>query len=213
MTELLTPPRKKRNPFSRGRHAVRMGVEGNSRLTSAAALVLLILLAIEGVTVLRVRSLLTPHVFVGMLLIPPILVKISSTLWRFGNYYRGTSDYRRKGQPPVPLRVLGPFVIILTVLLFGSGVLLLLGPISLRGQLLQLHQVSFVLWFLAMTVHVLSHLGETARLSTKDWSPRVRRYVAGSRSRRATLGLSVVAGLFLAFLTIPYVGVWLGRSG
>jgi len=62
MTELLTPPRKKRNPFSRGRHAVRMGVEGNSRLTSATALVLLILLAIEGVTVLRVRSLLTPHV-------------------------------------------------------------------------------------------------------------------------------------------------------
>lgn len=212
MTGLLVPPRRKKRLFSRGRHALRFGAEGNARLTSATALVLLVLLAIEGVTVLRVRSLLTPHVFVGMLLIPPIVVKIASTLWRFVNYYRGPGDYQEKGPPPAPLRVLGPFVIILTVLLFGSGVLLLLGPTSLMGPLLQLHQVSFVLWFLAMTVHVVSHLAETARLSTKDWSPRAKLQVAGSRARRVLLGSSLLAGLILAYVTIPYVGVWLGRT-
>lgn len=213
MTGVLSPTRKRKKPFTRGRHAERMGVEANSRLTSTTALVLLILLAIEGITVLRVRSLLTAHVFVGMLLIPPVLVKIASTLWRFANYYRGTSDYKRKGLPLAALRVLGPFVVILTVVMFGSGVLLLLGPASMRPLMLQLHQASFVLWFLAMSVHVLSHLGETARLSTKDWTTRARRQVAGSGSRRLILGISMAMGLLLAFVTIPHVGAWLGQTG
>jgi hypothetical protein len=189
-----------------------MGVEANSRLSSTTALVLLVLLALEGITVLRVRSLLTAHVFIGMLLIPPVLVKIASTLWRFANFYRGTSDYKRKGPPLTVLRILGPFVVILTVVLFASGVLLLLGPASMRPSMLQLHQASFVLWFLAMAVHVLSHLGETARLSTKDWTIRARRHVAGSGSRRLLLGVSMALGLLLAFVTIPYVGVWLGQG-
>jgi hypothetical protein len=79
--------------------------------------------------------------------------------------------------------------------------------------MLQLHQASFVLWFLAMSVHVLSHLGETARLSTKDWTTRARRQVAGSGSRRLILGISMAMGLLLAFVTIPHVGAWLGQTG
>ncbi len=58
-------------------------VESNARLTGSAAAVLLLLLAIEGVTVLRVRALLTLHVFIGMLLVPPVLLKVGSTTWRF----------------------------------------------------------------------------------------------------------------------------------
>lgn len=38
------------------------------------------------------------------------------------------------------------------------------GP-SLRQELLTLHKASFVLWFIAMTVHVLGHLTDTARLA------------------------------------------------
>jgi hypothetical protein len=38
------------------------GVAANARLTAASAAVLLVLLAAEGVTILRVRELLTPHV-------------------------------------------------------------------------------------------------------------------------------------------------------
>ena len=37
----------------------------NARLTASNAVVLLALLAAEGVTILRVRALLTPHVFIG----------------------------------------------------------------------------------------------------------------------------------------------------
>jgi len=45
-------------------------VAGNARLTAANAAVLLVLLAVEGVTILRIRPLLSPHVFIGMVLIP-----------------------------------------------------------------------------------------------------------------------------------------------
>jgi hypothetical protein len=183
-------------------------VEANERLTSSTALVLLVLLAIEGVTVLRVHSLLTLHVFVGMLLIPPVLVKVSSTTWRFARYYLGSPEYRHKGPPPMALRVSGPFVVALTVVLFGTGVLLLFGPVAWRGRLLQLHQVSFFIWFALMAVHVLGHLGDLARLSTKDWARRTRGLVPGSRVRRLAITLSLVAGLVLALLTVSRVGPW-----
>jgi hypothetical protein len=55
------------------------GVAANARLTASNAAVLLVLLAIEGVTVLRVRALLAPHVFIGVVLIPPVLLKVAST--------------------------------------------------------------------------------------------------------------------------------------
>src|SRR6516162_11181634 len=83
------------------------GVEANARLTGSTAAVLLVLLAAEGVTVLSVHSLLTPHVFIGMLLVPPVLLKVGSTGWRFVRYYRGSGAYRRKGPPPLLLRLLG----------------------------------------------------------------------------------------------------------
>ena len=86
--------------------------------------------AAEGVTILRVHRLLTPHVFIGVVLIPPVLLKVASTTWRFTRYYTGAAAYRRKGPPPVLLRLLGPVVVILTLVLLFSGVGLLLvsGP-------------------------------------------------------------------------------------
>ena len=187
---------------------MQMGVNANERLTSSTALVLLILLAVEGVTVLQVQTLLTLHVFVGMLLVPPVLVKLGSTLWRFAKYYGGSDDYRRKGPPPVALRVLGPFVALLTIVLFASGILLVLGPTSLRIQFLLLHKASFFLWFAFMTIHVLVHFGETMRLSTKDWTSRARQVVAGSKIRRRAMYATLVIGLVLAFVTIPHLGSW-----
>jgi hypothetical protein len=192
------------------RRTRRFGAEANARLTSSTALVLLVLLAIEGVTVLQVRSMLTLHVFVGMLLVPPVLVKLASTFWRFAKYYSGSREYREKGPPPVALRLLGPFVALLTVILFASGILLLVGPVAWRGTTLLAHQASFVLWFGAMTIHVLGHFKETISLSTKDWVRRTRVRVAGSRWRRLAITSSITGGLVLAAVTVPYVGPWLG---
>jgi hypothetical protein len=184
-----------------------LGADANARLTSSTALVLLVLLALEGVTVLQVRSFLTLHVFIGMLLVPPVLVKLASTVWRFAKYYTGSQEYREKGPPPTVLRVLGPFVAVTTIIMFASGILLLLGPMSWRPDTLLVHQASFVVWFACMTVHVLGHLKETAQLSTKDWVRHSR--VAGSRARRLVMTTSLAIGVLIAFVTIPTVGPWL----
>jgi hypothetical protein len=198
-------------PGRAGRRARRddAGVSGNARLTAANAALLLVLLAIEGVTVLRVRALLTPHVFVGMVLVPPVLLKVASTGWRFARYYGGAPAYQRKGPPPVLLRLLGPVVVLLTVVLFASGVGLLLVGRSWLPLLLKVHKASFILWFGAMTIHVLGHLGEVFRLAPRDWLRRTRRDVTGAGARQWLIAASLVVGILLGVLFLGRVGPWL----
>ena len=97
------------------------GVDGNARLTGAVGALLFVLLFVEGVTILRIRQLIGVHVFVGLLLVPPVLLKTGSTVYRFYRYYTGSGPYVRKGPPHPLLRLAGPFVILLTLILFGSG--------------------------------------------------------------------------------------------
>ena len=131
-----------------------------------------------------------------------MLLKIGSTSWRFVRYYRGSPAYRRKGPPPALLRLLGPVVVILTVGVLASGVALVLAPHSLRHTLLFIHKASFVLWFGAMTIHVLGHLVETARLAPKDWLHRTRQDVAGATARLWALAASLVAGVILGVVML-----------
>ena len=188
------------------------GVEANARLTASGAAVLLVVLAVEGATILRIRELISPHVFLGMLLIPPVLVKMASTGYRFARYYLGAPAYRRKGAPPILLRLLGPVVVILTVVLLASGVALLLASPAWSQQLLFVHKASFVLWFLAMTVHVLGHLAEVARLAPRDWLRRARRDVRGAGSRQWLIAGSLVAGVLLGLAMLSRVGPWLATA-
>jgi hypothetical protein len=188
------------------------GAASNARLTASNAAALLVLLAAEGVTILRVRPLISPHVFLGMLLIPPVLVKLGSTGYRFVRYYTGAPAYRRKGPPPVLLRLLGPVVVILTAVLLASGVALLLASPAWSAQLLFVHKASFVLWFFAMTVHVLGHLGEVARLAPRDWMRRARRDVRGAGGRQWLLAASLVAGALLGLAMLARVGPWLASA-
>jgi len=188
------------------------GVEANARLTASGAAVLLVVLAVEGATILRIRELISPHVFLGMLLIPPVLVKMASTGYRFARYYLGAPAYRRKGPPPILLRLLGPVVVILTVVLLASGVALLLASPAWSQPLLFVHKASFVLWFLAMTVHVLGHLAEVARLAPRDWLRRARRDVRGAGSRQWLIAGSLVAGVLLGLAMLSRVGPWLATA-
>jgi len=185
------------------------GVMGNARLTSTLVSVLLILLAIEGVTVLHVGSLLTLHVFLGLVLIPPIALKIASTGYRFVRYYTGAPAYRRKGPPAPLLRLLGPLVVLLTVVLFASGVALLFVGSGLRSLLLTTHQASFIAWFLVMTVHVLGHIRETAALAPRDFYWRTRAHVTGAGRRQWALAASLLLGLVLATLLVGQVSHFL----
>jgi hypothetical protein len=81
------------------------GTDGNERLTGSTGAVLIVLFAVEGLTVLSLSTLLSWHVFIGVALIPPVLLKLGSTGYRFVRYYAKSEAYVRKGSPPLPLRV------------------------------------------------------------------------------------------------------------
>lgn len=184
----------------------RPGPEGNERLTATIGAVLLVLLAIEGATLLFLRSLISVHVFVGMLLVPPVALKLASTSWRFFRYYAGDPPYVRRG-PPAPLLrfVVAPVVVLSTLLLFGTGIsLIALGP---RHQFaVGLHKAAFVVWFGAMAVHVLAYTLRLPRLVGADLRRRTR--LRGTALRRWVLAASLVAGTTLAVWTLPLAHAW-----
>lgn len=196
-------------PGERLRRLLRGGSDGNERLTAATAVVLLVLLAAEGLTVVAIRQLLLPHVFLGFLLIPPVLLKLASTGWRMTSYYRGTEEYVRRGPPAFLLRVLvAPLVVASTVALFATGIAVV--ALGRRGLLLGLHKASFIVWFGAMSVHVLAHLLELPRLVTVDWWRRDR--LAGRRARQFLLAGALVAGLIAGIAAIPLADHWQDRT-
>jgi hypothetical protein len=212
MTSPARSLRTRARPPSRRRDTTG-GADGNERLTAAAGAVLLVLFAAEGVTILAVRQLLTLHFFLGMLLIGPVLLKASSTIYRFARYYAGAPDYRRKGPPVLPLRLLGPFVLATSFAVIGTGVALGYTGHS-PGLWLFAHKAAFVLWFGVMTIHVLAHVWRLPRLLAGDLRSgagyRAREVLAGRRARWLLLTASVLTGVLLAVLTFHQAGAWLG---
>jgi membrane protein implicated in regulation of membrane protease activity len=121
----------------------------------STGLILLVLLAVETLTTLALRSYLPVHIFLGLLLLPPVGLKLASTGWRFMRYYTRNKPYRLEGPPRLLLRVLAPLLVASTLTLFGSGVALLIVGHG-GGLLLGLHAVSFGVWGVVMIVHVLA---------------------------------------------------------
>jgi hypothetical protein len=184
------------------------GPEGNARLTGMTGALLLVLLAVEGVTILLLRPLLSVHIFVGMLLIPPVVLKLASTGWRFARYYTGAVRYRAKGPPQLLMRMLAPLVVAATAGLFATGVaLIVLGPHSGRGMVLGLHKASFVVWLVVIGIHVLAYAARLPRLLAADFRPR--EHTDGSLLRRGALAAALVTSVTLAAATFPFAGPWL----
>ncbi len=184
------------------------GVTGNSRLTAALGAVLFVAFAVEGVTLLvGVNQMFAVHIFVGVLVVPPVVAKIGTTAYRMVRYYTRDDRYRRKGPPHVVLRVIGPLVILSTVALLATGI----GTIAVHGttsrDLRDLHQTAFIVWVILMSVHVLGHLVETARLSAGDWTPRGPR-VAGTNPRRTLVVVPLLAGVILGVLAVGWANDW-----
>jgi len=190
------------------------GPEGNERLTALVGATLLVLFAAEGVTLLRLGRLLYWHYFLGFLLVAPVCLKIASTVYRFTRYYTRHEPYLRKGPPHPLLRIVGPFIVLSTIVVIGTGVLLGLQKqphVYLGFSLLLLHKLSFVGWAALMTVHVLAYLPRLPQLLTADLhtgrggrsggADRIAGAVSavGGRSLRySLLALALGAGLILA---------------
>jgi len=176
-------------------------------VTFVPALVLLAIEVLVGL-VSQTAATVLHHVFLGFLLIPPVLLKLASTGWRMLRYYRHADEYVRRGPPAVLLRVLvAPITVLATVVLFGSGVAVV--ALGRGGILLGVHKVSFIVWFAAMSVHVLAHVLELPRLIVVDWWRPDR--LGGRRVRQRVLAGTLFAGLALAFMTLPLTDHWQDR--
>jgi hypothetical protein len=178
-------------------------------LTAATAAVLLVLLALEGLTLVAVKQLLVPHIFLGLLLIPPVLLKLASTGWRMTRYYRRRPDYVRRGPPALLLRVIvAPVLVLSTISLLATGIAA--AALDQRGLVLDLHKLSFIVWVGAMSIHVLTRGPRLPRLIAADWWRRDA--VSGRRVRQVALTATLAAGLVLAAITLPVVDHWQDRG-
>ena len=195
------------------------GPAGNAILTAWTGLVLLVLGVAELLTLVDVRGLVSWHVALGALLVPPALLKTGSTGWRFTRYYLGHRPYVEAGPPVLLLRLLGPLVVLSTLGLLGTGVLLIvLGEEGGRAELVTvpglqvdwvtLHQGWFAVWAAATGLHLLARIVPAIRLTVT--SRRTRR-VPGGLSRSAALGVAVLLAAVLAVVLVDIEGSW-GRD-
>ncbi len=196
------------------------GPAGNATLTAWTGLLLLVLFLAELVTLLDVHGLISWHIAIGALLVPPALLKTATTGWRIVRYYLGDADYRAAGPPPTLLRLLGPLVVASTLGVLGTGVaLVLLGEqtsrqtlVTVLGQRVDavtLHQATFAVWAVATGLHTLSRLVpavRTALLRPPD-DPRP----PGRGRRTAVLAVVALLAALTAVLLVGATGDWGSR--
>jgi hypothetical protein len=210
------------------------GTEGNERLTVLTGLLLLVMLAPLGVTIVRIGQLLWLHLFLGLVLMGPVILKLASTGYRFFRYYTGNRRYGAKGPPGTALRVLAPLVVSLTVVVFATGVaLLLIGPdSSVRDTMVLIHKVSFIAWLAFTAIHVVGHVPELIRFNRVSDAtraeinalragipgfggpapPPLAGRLPGGQGRWLSVGTAVVLGLVLALVLLPQFAAWTGAN-
>jgi hypothetical protein len=175
------------------------GVKANERLTVLTGLLLVVLLALMLLTVTDVRRLLLEHFFLGLLLLPVIALKMASTGWRFMRYYMGSAKYRQAGTPVLWMRLLAIVVVGATVTLFASGVELWAFGLRFGATWLEVHKLSFMIWLLAVGLHVLGKLPQTLQGAREEL-----RAEGGAHTRRALVVDALLAGVALAVASLSY---------
>jgi hypothetical protein len=197
------------------------GPAGNALLTAWTALVLLFLSVAELLTLLDVRGLISWHVALGALLVPPAVMKTASTGWRMARYYIGDPSYRQAGPPPLLLRLLGPLVIVSTLGLLGTGLLLvLLGEDHSRQNLVNLlglrvdwvtaHQAFFAVWAVAAGLHLLGRIVPALRATVLPGSVSV---VPGRWTRILWIVAMLASAAALAVMLVHTDGSWASPHG
>jgi hypothetical protein len=189
-----------------------VGVRQNARITGLTAALLIVLLFLEGLTIIEVQSLIQLHFVIGTLIIAPVFLKLGTTGYKIYRYYTGAPTYVAEGPPPIVRRVLGPIVIVTSLGLLGSGVMLGLGRRGHEGQWLFLHKAFFVLWFMAMTLHVLIHLERTFRAVVFEYFARKQHPLPGWSTRQIVLVAAVLIGIGLGWWSLSYANVWTSVS-
>ena len=180
---------------------------GNETLTSTTGVALTGLLIAQGVTIVDIGGLRDAHMFIGMVLIPPVLLKLASTGYRAARYYTGSRTYSASGPPRLPLRLTAPFFVaaMLTVLVTG---VLLMAQGNKAGKLLEIHKVSFIVWVVLFAAHLLAYASRAVRLTLTDWHLSRRRAVPGVTIRSMLIVAALGGGAALAVSLLTTVDDW-----
>ena len=165
-------------------------VERNKRITAIAGIVLFVLIIAELVITANLEGLRSQHIFVGVLIAGPLVVKLCSTGYRFFRYYTKSSEFVRSGPPNIVLRVLAPFLVVITISVFISGFGLAFGGHANEELYHKIHAVSVFLWLPLLAVHIYAYIRKAAGEIAYDWSGKSKHRVPGRESR---LGINVAA--------------------
>ena len=66
---------------------------------------------------------MTAHYVLGLLVVPPVVLKLGSTGYRVLRNYTGSAAFRLAGPPPVVLRfITGPILVVATVATLVTGI-------------------------------------------------------------------------------------------
>ncbi|GAB3448229.1 hypothetical protein GCM10027517_33090 [Phycicoccus ginsengisoli] len=198
------------------------GPAGNALLTAWTALVLLGLSVAELLTLFDVRGLISWHVALGALLIPPAVLKTASTGWRMLSYYVGRTPYQQAGPPPLLMRLLGPLVVVSTLGLLATGVLLILlgqtqaqqdlvSLLGFRVSWVTLHQGFFAVWAGAVGLHLLGRIVPALR-TTLLRGPGRDRSVPGRWARGLYFLVMVVGAAALAVVLVHADTSWASQG-
>jgi len=206
MASITSIPQKRlRTPLRR--HWPAGGASGNEILTSAVAVVLVGLLVAEWITVVRMQGLLSVHMFLGLVLIPPVALKLGSTGYRMINYYAGSRAYRRLGPPVLPLRLMAPVFAASTIALLASG-WLLLGLGHKSDALVTIHKLSAIVFGVTLAVHFFAYIPRVLHSVRTDWGGARRRAVPGAGVRAMLVAAALGGGVALALALLPTISTY-----
>ncbi len=217
LKDRIAEPAVAAEPVTSSRRTSRLfggGIDGNEQLTAMGGVILIVLLALLGLTILRIGQLIWLHLFLGLLLLGPVMLKMASTGYRFLRYYARAAVYRAKGPPMPALRAMGPVVVLSTLVVFISGVALLFNGPQNRSTLSLIHKASFAIWLMFMGLHVLAHLPSlgravrAVRIGAEEAGLPTQAARSGAAGRWIALVGAIVAGAVLAIVLIPHFGVW-----
>ena len=166
-------------------------VLANQRLTATTGALLFLLLAAIAATILSLSSLLVVHYFVGLLLVPPLVLKLGTTGYRFARYYLRDAAYRLAGPPPGLLRfAVAPLLVGSTLVVMATGIELWLFGLRFGQGWMTAHTLSAVAFMLALGGHLIGHLRRSVREA-------LREFTATATTRAITLRSALIATLLL----------------
>jgi hypothetical protein len=150
------------------------------------------------------QGLLSAHMFIGLVLIPPVALKLGSTGYRAFSYYTGSRAYRQKGPPLLPLRLMAPLFAASTIALLASGWLLLaVGHKS--SVILTIHKLTAIVFGVVLGVHFLAYIPRVVRSVRVDWTAARRQVVPGAGVRAMLVVSAAGGGVALAVALLPMI--------